>query len=219
MLLRPLLSNTPRMPRRWLCRRGTAACSLVTVLALAVALAPRRVAAQPVTASRSPPESTTQALEAKPVSVYLSAGLGASNVGPALHGLLTVATGPWFVALNAGYAVEFTVFSGPSPELEQKEFGAVAGLHHRGSFYVASVGAGLGYVRSINRGSFLRMEDGLGGQTEVFEKVDRAGVGIPIVAHGALHYGTIGLGALLFANANLTLPSLGGAVTLELGVF
>lgn len=128
-----------------------------------------------------------------------------------------MARGNWFLGLSGGAADEFNLFSGSSPSQSQQDLGAIAGWHRRGSFYLCAVGGGLGAVHSVNRGKFLRLEDGLHGSNELFERVERSEFGVPLMAHGALYYGPVGLGALLFGNVNSTLPSVGLAGMLELG--
>lgn len=74
-------------------------------------------------------------------------------------------------------------------------------------------------MRSVNRDKSLGREDGINGSTEAFDRIERLELGLPMMAHGALYLGPVGLGALLFAKINSTLPSMGMAGMLELGSF
>jgi|GEM_PF-3376047 len=196
------------------CLRRTLVCSLVTLSWLLAVLETRVAAAQ--SAPVSQPSASRGSMV--PTSLYASAGVGGSNVGLAARGLLNVAWGRMLFAVTGGLADEFNGFGGPSPSLEQKDLGVIAGLHLRDTFYLGGVGLGLGWVHSVNRGKRLGMQDGIGGQRELFESVERSDLGIPIIAHGAVFHGPVGIGALLSANINRTLPSVGACATLELGL-
>ena len=198
------------------CGLGTPLClfgTLVTVTSFWTSLA--RAAGL---GEEAPPKQPAPSKDAG-LSGYLTVALGGSNVGLTARGLFTLAKGSWFAAANAGYSDEFKPITGPYPILEQKDVGVVAGWHHRGGYHFVALGLGLGYVQSVNRGSFLKMEDGMSGTHQVYEKIDRAGIGVPLLAHGGLYLGPIGLGAMLFGNVNSTLPSIGAAITVSVGSF
>lgn len=196
------------------CLRSTTLWLLGTVV-MATSAWPSLVRAAEPTAPVDQPAPA----KASDVSGYLSVGLGGSNVGLTARGMFTLAKGSWFAAVNAGYGNEFNLFTGPSPSLEQQDLGVVAGWHCRGGFHFIALGLGLGYVHSINRGRFEKYEDGLSASHASYERIDRVGIGIPLIAHGGLHLGSVGVGGMVFANVNLTLPSIGAAGTLNLGSF
>jgi hypothetical protein len=199
------------------CRWGTAGCLLGTVLLPALLWAAPTRAAELSEAAREPRQESPT--ERGDISSYLSLGVGGSNVGITLRGLFTIAKGSWFAAINAGYGDELRLFGGPSPGLEQKDLGVIAGLHLRGRYFIGSLGLGLAYVHSVNRGAFLRTEDGMSGSYSKYEELERSGIGIPIVAQVFFHLGPVGLGGMLFGNINTTLPSIGAAGALHLGSF
>ena len=199
------------------CRWGTAGYLLGTVLLPALLWVAPTHAAELGEAAREPRQASPT--EKGDISSYLSLGVGASNVGISLRGLFTVAKGSWFAAINAGYGDEFSQFGGPSPSLEQKDVGVIAGLHLRGSYFIGSLGLGLAYVHSVNRGAFLRTEDGISGSYAKYEELERSGIGIPIVAQAFVYLGPVGLGGMLFGNIDTTLPSIGAAGALHLGSF
>ncbi|HEY5955695.1 MAG TPA: hypothetical protein VIV60_04040 [Polyangiaceae bacterium] len=202
---------------RSLCRRGTVLVLFGTVWLPALFIAnPTGAAESSKMDGESQPELPTKS---RKTSGYLSLGLGGSNVGLTARGLFTLARGSSFVALDAGYATELNFFSGAYPSLDQKDIGVLVGLHCRGSYYVGAVGLGLGYVHSVNRGAFLKTEDGWSGTHSVYERIDRAGIGVPFAAQGTLYWGRVGLGTMLFGNVNATLPSFGAAGTLNVGAF
>jgi hypothetical protein len=168
------------------------------------------------------PESTQSSValpapEPDLLSIYATLGLGGGSVGLTTRGLATVAYGGWFVGLTGAVSDELS-FGGPSPIQSQEDMGFVGGLHLRGNFYVAALGAGLAYVHSVKRGSYLRTEDSEWGSGEVYEKIDEGTVGVPMLAHAAVYLGPVGLGAMAFANWNMTLPSVGAALTLNVGM-
>jgi hypothetical protein len=139
-------------------------------------------------------------------------------VGLTARGLATVAYGHWFVGVTGAASDELNFF-GPTPILEQQDLGAVAGLHTRGGFYVAAIGAGVGYVHSVNRGHYLQTDQDGWSSHAVYERIEERTIGVPLVAHAALYWGPIGIGAMAFANCNTTLPSVGAALTLNVGKF
>lgn len=155
--------------------------------------------------------------EPDPLSTYATLGLGSGSVGPTVRGLATVAHGGWFVGLTGAVSDELS-FGGPSPKQSQEDVGVVGGLHLRGNFYVAALGAGLGYVHSVKRGKFVRTEDDGWFSGDVYERIDEGTVGVPVLAHAAVYLGPVGLGALAFANWNVNLPSVGAALTLNVGL-
>ena len=61
--------------------------------------------------------------------------------------------------------------------------------------------------------------DGRGRITnKTYEELDEHGIGMPLMAHGMLHLGAVGIGAMLFGNINAMLPSIGAAGTLSVGM-
>lgn len=192
-----------------LCHLDTAC--LLFASSLAALLLP-----QPALATE--PGETAPRSTKSPLSLYASVALGVSNVGPTARGVLTVAPGPWFIAGTAGASDELALF-GPAPSQNQQDAGLIGGLHLRGNFYVVALGAGLGYVHSVKRGRYQGTADGVSATHEVYEKLDNSTLGVPLLAQATLYWGPVGVGAMVFANANTTLPSIGFAGTLSLGSF
>ncbi len=186
--------------------------SATVLTALALWSAPGR-AAEPSTERGA----STYSLPGPPgppsTSVTLGAGVGVSNLGPTARAFATVARSYWFLGVGAGFAGEF--FSRATPPEELLELGPMIGLQLRRTHFSTSAGLGLSYVQTTTRGRYLG-SSWLGGSEH--EAVKNNSVGVPLMAQVMGHNGTAGIGAMIFGNINETLPMVGAAVTLNLGL-
>ncbi len=201
--------------QRRLCRLGTA-WRPIAPLGCAGALLALPAAASAASESTRPNQREADAIPvSRETSVYASGAAGLSTLGPAFRGLLTIARGPHFVGLAAGNTGEF--FPEESPGLELTEVGPMVGFHASSSYLAGSAGVGLAAVHSTTRGKYLGESDGFLADRE-YEKVKGWTLGIPLMVHGVVHLGPVGLGAMLFGNFNSALSMIGAAGTLNLGM-
>jgi hypothetical protein len=214
---RRAFNETSRQIRNALCRIGTACRWIAPILSLVLAWSLEAHASEPLD-RKTDAHTRTRESKSTPLSVYATGGIGGTNIGLSARGLLTVAHGRWFVGATAVVSSELS-FGGPSPHLQQEDVGVLAGLHTRGRFWVAGAGAGLAYVHSIKRGAYLGSEDDTLFRNELYEQIDRTTIGVPVVAHASVYWGPVGIGGMTFLNLNDTLPIIGAAGTLSLGMF
>lgn len=210
----PLFRAFSPICRRQLCRRVTAWCLIAAQLALVVFQASPTAAAE-TSVHGEPPVKHVDPTSASPnTSVYLTGALGASNAGVAIRGVATVALGHWFIGFGIGRSEE--ILPSKSPGLMLMDFGPLLGLHSRNDYFAVAFGAGLSYVQTRTRGRFLESRDGWFANS-YYEPIEQRSLGVPLMAHGMVHLGPVGLGGMVFGNINLNLPQIGAAGTLNVG--
>jgi hypothetical protein len=145
---------------------------------------------------------------------FASGGLGPGSRTMTAVVSLNLSRGSLFYVLRASTVSEFNIF-GPSPDESDTDYAVLVGKCSRNPHLFSSAAVGIGFVRSIRRGTLIEQGDWFAGSR--YEKVERVTIGLPIDLKTSVNLWGIGVGLNLFANWNPRGSFAGLAFTLQLG--
>ncbi len=154
-------------------------------------------------------------ITAESFRVSLGAGVGSLGLGFSLS--LAYDFAGTFVAARHARTDEFRLF-GPRPTETVSDFGIICGRSFRQGEWYESVGTGLSYVHTVERGGLVGLADGWFSQNQ-YENVGKDVIGIPVQVEISLApWENVGAALIAFANINSAWSVIGLTLNLQFGL-